>query len=40
MAEIAEQHLIGWSTIQTPAQREARRLDAERGAQNAARLGA
>jgi ferrochelatase len=40
LAEIAEQHLIGWPTIQTLAQREARRLDAERGAQNAARLGA
>lgn len=40
MAEIAEQHLIGWPTILTPAQREARRLDAARGAEHAARLGA
>jgi len=40
LAEIAEQHLIGWPTIQTPAQREARRLDAARGAEHAARLGA
>ena len=40
MAEIAEQHLIGWPTILTPAQVEARRRDAELGAANAARLGA
>jgi ferrochelatase len=40
MAEIAEQHLIGWPTIQTPAQREERTLDAARGAEHAARLGA
>jgi len=40
MAEIAEQHLIGWPTILTPLQRDERRHDAERGAANAARLGA
>jgi ferrochelatase len=40
MAEIAEQHLIGWPTILTPAQVEARRQDAAIGAANAARLGA
>lgn len=40
MAEIAEQHLIGWPTILTPAQRDERLRDAERGAAHAARLGA
>jgi len=40
LAEIAEQHLIGWPTILTAGQREARRKDAEVGAQQAARLGA
>ncbi|MEW7848082.1 ferrochelatase [Massilia aurea] len=40
LAEIAEQHLIGWPTILTPAQREERRIDAERGAARAASLGA
>jgi protoporphyrin/coproporphyrin ferrochelatase len=40
MAEIAEQHLIGWSTILTPGQREVRRQDADTGARNAAQLGA
>jgi len=40
MAEIAEQHLIGWPTILTPFQRDERCRDAERGAERAARLGA
>jgi ferrochelatase len=40
MAEIAEQHLIGWPTILTPAQRAAQRRDAQVGAQHAAQLGA
>ena len=40
MAEIAEQHLIGWPTILTPAQRAARKRDAQVGAQHAADLGA
>jgi ferrochelatase len=40
MAEIAEQHLIGWPTILTPAQRAAQRRDAQVGAQYAANLGA
>jgi ferrochelatase len=40
LAEIAEQHLIGWPTILTAGQREARRKDAETGAAHAARLGA
>jgi protoporphyrin/coproporphyrin ferrochelatase len=40
LAEIAEQHLIGWPTILTPAQRAARRRDAQVGAQHAAQLGA
>ena len=40
MAEIAEQHLIGWPTILTPAQIDARRQDAATGAANAERLGA
>lgn len=40
MAEIAEQHLIGWPTMMTPAQREAERKDAEIGRAHALRLGA
>jgi len=40
MAEIAEQHLIGWPTMLTPAQREARRTDAETGREQAAKMGA
>jgi ferrochelatase len=40
MAEIAEQHLIGWPTMLTPAQREARRRDAESSRENAVKLGA
>ncbi len=40
LAEIAEQHLIGWPTILTPAQRAAQKRDALVGAQYAAQLGA
>ncbi len=40
MAEIAEQHLIGWPTMMSPAQREAERRDAEVGRERALRLGA
>lgn len=40
LAEIAEQHLIGWPTILTPAQRAARKRDVQVGAQYAAQLGA
>lgn len=40
LAEIAEQHLIGWPTILTPAQKAAQRRDAQVGAQYAAQLGA
>jgi ferrochelatase len=40
MAEIAEQHLIGWPTMETPAQRDARQRDAQAGREHAERLGA
>ncbi|MFC4932503.1 ferrochelatase [Massilia sp. GCM10023247] len=40
MAEIAEQHLIGWPTMMSPSQREAERRDAELGREHAVRLGA
>ena len=40
LAEIAEQHLIGWPTILTPAQSATQRRDAQVGAQYAAQLGA
>ena len=40
LAEIAEQHLIGWPTILTPAQRAAQKRDVQVGAQYAAQLGA
>jgi ferrochelatase len=40
MAEIAEQHLIGWPTMMSPSQREAERRDAEVGREHALRLGA
>jgi ferrochelatase len=40
MAEIAEQHLIGWPTMMSPSQREAERRDAELGREHALRLGA
>jgi ferrochelatase len=40
MAEIAEQHLIGWPTMMSPSQREAERRDAEVGRDHALRIGA
>ena len=40
LAEIAEQHLVGWPTILSPAQRAAQKRDALVGAQYAAQLGA
>jgi ferrochelatase len=40
LAEIAEQHLIGWPTMLSAAQREAVQRDAELGRENAQRLGA
>jgi len=40
MAEIAEQHLTGWPTLQSPSQREARLRDAEVGREHALKLGA
>lgn len=40
LADIAEQHMLGWPTQLTPAQQEARKQDAEMGRANAVRLGA
>jgi protoporphyrin/coproporphyrin ferrochelatase len=40
LAEIAEQHLVGWPTIMSPAQREAERKDAAIGREHALALGA
>jgi ferrochelatase len=40
MAEIAEQHLIGWPTMMSPSQREAERRDAEIGRERALQMGA
>ena len=40
LAEVAEQHLIGWPTMMTSAQREAQKKDYETGRANALRLGA
>ena len=40
LAEIAEQHLIGWPTMMTPAQRELEKKDAETGRERALALGA
>jgi ferrochelatase len=40
MAEIAEQHLIGWPTMMSPSQREAQRRDAETGRERALQMGA
>ncbi|HEU4375737.1 MAG TPA: ferrochelatase, partial [Telluria sp.] len=40
LAEIAEQHLIGWPTMMTAAQREAEKKDAETGRDHALALGA
>ena len=40
MGEIAEQHLIGWPTLLTQAQKASQRRDAEIGRVHAAQLGA
>jgi ferrochelatase len=40
LAEIAEQHLIGWPTMMTAAQRDAEKKDAEVGRAHAVALGA
>ena len=40
LAEIAEQHLIGWATVLTAQQREELKRDAEAGRQHALALGA
>jgi ferrochelatase len=40
LAEIAEQHLIGWPTMMTPGQREAEQRAAETGRERARALGA
>jgi len=40
LAEIAEQHLIGWPTILTPAQQATRKRDAQIGREYAVTLGA
>jgi len=40
LAEIAEQHLIGWPTMMSPSQRENERREAEVGREHALRLGA
>ena len=40
LAEIAEQHIIGWPTMMTPAQRELQKKDAETGRAEALRMGA
>ncbi len=40
LAEITEQHLIGWPTMMTSTQREAQQKDADTGREHAARLGA
>jgi ferrochelatase len=40
MAQIAGQHLMGWPTLQTSAQREAAQQDANVGRENAVKMGA
>ncbi len=40
LAEIAEQHLIGWPTMMSSAQREAEKRDAETGREHALAMGA
>ncbi|MEO7579749.1 MAG: ferrochelatase [Massilia sp.] len=40
LAEIAEQHMIGWPTMMTSAQREAEKQDAQIGRAHAEQLGA
>jgi ferrochelatase len=39
LAEIAEQHMIGWPTMMTPAQREAEKKDGEAGRAQCAEAG-
>jgi ferrochelatase len=40
LAEIAEQHMIGWPTMMTPTQRAQRQLDADKGRESALAKGA
>lgn len=40
LAEVAEQHMIGWPTMVTPAQRDGLKKDAALGREQALRLGA
>jgi protoporphyrin/coproporphyrin ferrochelatase len=40
LAEVAEQHIIGWQTMMTPAQREAQKKEAEIGRAHALQMGA
>ena len=40
LAEIAEQHIIGWPTMMSPAQRETRKKDADVGRIQALQMGA
>ena len=40
LADIAEQHLLGWPTLLTGAQREAAQRDADAGRANAVKMGA
>jgi ferrochelatase len=40
LADIAEQHMLGWPTMLTSAQREAEQNDADEGRKNAVKLGA
>ena len=40
LADVAEQHLLGWPTLLTTAQRDAVRIDVEAGRANAEKLGA
>lgn len=40
LAEIAEQHLIGWPTMMSPSQREAEKRDAQVGRERALQMGA
>lgn len=40
LAEVAEQHLVGWPTVQSGAQREAERIEREAGRGRATAMGA
>ena len=40
LADIAEQHLLGWPTLLTSVQRDAAQRDAEAGRANALKIGA